>query len=122
MKIIFGIITQVSDKARNIALTNSLKYPLIHMFLIPTDPFSIDGDCHSSTIDLFEDDKPKVSKPSSLLAMAESKGLNRLDLKVIGEKLIIDVNKDLSSEDRKKLFDSLDRTSLYDLKNFMKGI
>lgn len=92
-----------ADKASNKAITASLKYLLIYMFLIPTASYEVDADFNSPTIDPFE-----LSKPKSLLALVEYKGLTREHLKLIGIKFNINPEIDLTSEDRKRLFDFID--------------
>ena len=51
--------------------------------------------------------------------MIESKGLNRIQLKQIGEHTNIDVNKELSSDDKKKLYDFLDKRTEKELKDLL---
>lgn len=77
-----------SDKGSNKAITASLKYLLIYMFLIPAQ-YMTDADSTSPKIPPFEEPQEIKSKdkPKSLLAMAESKGLSRNDLLKIGESL-----------------------------------
>ncbi len=96
----FGEGIDASDKATNKALTASFKYLLIYMFLIPTKAM-IDGDSETITVDPFE----KSSVPNSLLALVESKGMTRQDLKNIGLKLNMNPDQDLTAEQRKKLYD-----------------
>jgi len=90
-----------SDKGSNKAVTASLKYLLIYMFLIPTQ-YDIDADSTSYKILPFEE--PTNEKPKTLLAFAESKGLSRNDLLKVGESLGINVDSELSPEDRKKIY------------------
>lgn len=107
-----------SDKASNKALTASLKYLLIYMFLIPTVGYEVDADFNSPTIDPFEK-SPQVEQPKSLLALVESKGLTREHLKMIGKKLEIKSQSDLTIEERKELFDLISSKSRDELLKFI---
>ena len=99
--IMLGEGLDTSDKASNKALTASLKYLLIYMFLIPTTSFDVDADFNTLSIQPFDE----TTKPKGLLSLAESKSLTRNDLLEIGKKLNINTEKGLSSEDRKRLFE-----------------
>ncbi len=103
-----------SDKASNKAMTASLKYLLIYMFLIPTVPYDVDADFNSPTITPFEE-PVKPQTPKTLLALIESKGLTREDLKSIGVGLGMDPDTELSPENRKKLYDFILSKSKEDL-------
>jgi hypothetical protein len=105
-----------SDKATNKAMTASLKYLLIYMFLIPTIPYDTDADFTSPTIEPFE---PRAEPPKTLLAMAEHKGLTRADLLVIGGKIGIASDKELDAESRKKLFEFISGKTNEELKLFL---
>ena len=99
-----------SDKASNKAMTASLKYLLIYAFLIPTVPYDTDADFNSPTIEPFEEPKPRpkteaTAAPKTLLALIESKGLSKEDLKAIGVSLGFDPEVELSVDERKKLYE-----------------
>lgn len=109
-----------SDKATNKAITASLKYLLIYMFLIPTVPYDTDADFTSPTIDPFEaEPKPRTEEPKSLLAMAEFKGLSRAEMATIGKLIGLSPDVELTADDRRKLFDFLKSKTKEELKNLL---
>lgn len=99
--VMFGEGIDSSDKASNKALTASLKYLLIYMFLIPTIPYDTDADFTSPIVTPFEE------KPKTLLSLAESKGLSHDDLRAIGLKIGLIDGGELNSDDRKKLYEHI---------------
>jgi hypothetical protein len=105
-----GEALDTSDKGVNKALTASIKYLLTYMFLIPTKPTEIDGDYE--TINVRDPVvTPKPEQPKGLLALLESKGLSRENLKEIVMVLGIAEDKELDAQDRKKVYE-------YVLKNY----
>lgn len=106
--IMLGEALDPSDKASNKAMTASLKYLLIYMFLIPAQ-YMPDADSTSIKIIPFDDlyTENNVGSAKSLLAFAESKGVSRVELAKIGQELGINTDAELSAQDRKKLFQKL---------------
>lgn len=101
--IMIGEALDTSDKASNKAMTASLKYLLIYMFLIPAQ-YMPDADSTSVKINPFQDNK---SVPKSLLAFAESKGVSRVELAKIGQELGLDIDAELASDSRKLLYQAI---------------
>lgn len=97
--VMLGEGIDASDKSSNKAMTASLKYLLIYMFLIPTVVYDTDADFNTVSISPFEEE------PKTLLAMLESKGKTRNDLLEIGKSLNINTEKELSAEEKKILFE-----------------
>lgn len=105
--VMIGEALDTSDKASNKAMTASLKYLLIYMFLIPAQ-YMPDADSNSIKITPFnKPNQDKVDAPKSLLAFAESRGLTRNELAKIGEELGLDIDAELSSDSRKLLYQAI---------------
>jgi len=84
------------------------------MFLVPAQ-YMVDADSTSYKIPVFDEaaqTKPKeksTEKPKSLLSLAESKGLSRNDLLKIGESLGLNIDAELTSDERKLLYAHLNK-------------